>query len=618
MTLAAALLAITAHAQQLVPINSSDAQHIFTYQEIDYLEDSTGNLNFAQITAPGVHFSPNRSSTPQSIRQQSAYWYRIRILHDTTVKSTFLLEFFDQTIDHITAYVPGKSGNYDTVRLGESQVFEQRLFRHKNFEVLIHNDSSRVLTYYFRIQSAQTADVIIVLRTMQKFIGYALDEYFSFGIFYGMILIFSFYNLIMFIAMRQRQYLWYILYILSVAVFEMSTDGIAYQYLWPHATVFNEYAFALPLLGMSIFATLFTRALLHVKARAPRINGIMNLVLAARILFFVVAVCFYPHWLYYKFIDVLPLTLAFFTGVYIWAQGYRPARFFVLGYSFLFVGCMLKFLIMLGFTWLNTGIVSYYSLGFCFVMEMFFLSFAIGDKVRWLKRKKELAQREIIKQMTLREQLKDVLNRELEQQVAARTHELVEKNALIARQNEELSGANELLQHQQEEISRINDLLQQDNRLLKTNVEKVSRARALSAQMDFDEFSRIYPDRDSCFAFLADLKWKEGYTCRKCGHDNHFAGHMPFSRRCSRCSYEESVMANTIFQNTRIPVNKAFYMIFLIYTSKGKISSHKLASQLDIRQSTCWTYLTRVKALMEERKKDLREAGDEGWSKLVL
>jgi hypothetical protein len=59
-------------------------------------------------------------------------------------------------------------------------------------------------------------------------------------------------------------------------------------------------------------------------------------------------------------------------------------------------------------------------------------------------------------------------------------------------------------------------------------------------------------------------------------------------------------------------------MIFLIYSSKGKISSHKLSEILDIRQSTCWTYLGKIKKLMEDRKKELRQADEQGWSKLVV
>jgi len=140
----------------------------------------------------------------------------------------------------------------------------------------------------------------------------------------------------------------------------------------------------------------------------------------------------------------------------------------------------------------------------------------------------------------------------------------------------------------------------------------------MSAEVDFEEFSRIYPDRETCFKFLSDLKWEKGYACRKCENTHYGHGHLPYSRRCSKCGYEESVIAYTILQNTRIPINKAFYMIFLMYSTNGKISSHKLSEILSIRQSTCWAYSSRIKKVMEARKKELKNAGDKGWSKLVV
>ncbi|HEY0610993.1 MAG TPA: 7TM diverse intracellular signaling domain-containing protein [Chitinophaga sp.] len=607
-------------AQQAVTISDEVDQHIFTYGEIEYLEDPGGQFTIAELQGPAADklFKPSFQSTPQNHRLGVVYWYRIKIKHDPSVKKHFILEYFDQTIDEITAYMPDSSGHYQARQLGDRYHFGQRLFRHKNFELELDKGRAGEQLYYFRIRSAQIADVIIVLRSVNKFIGYALNEYFSFGIFYGMILIFSFYNLIMFLAVRQVQYLYYVLYNLSVALYEACTDGIAYQYLWPGAPAWNQYAFAVPLCLMSIFALLFTRKLLYVRSRAPILDKVILGIIAARIGLFIAALLFNRSWFNYKFIEMIPLAVAFYTGIYIWLRGYRPARFFVLAYSFLFLGFMLKFFIMLGYDWLNFGVVSYYSLSFCFILEMFFLSFAIGDKVRLLKRKKDKAQRQIIRQMSENARLKDGLNRELESQVKERTRELSEKSELIAQQNEELQEANLLLQAQSEEISRMNALLEQDNRQLQTNVEKVSRARVLSAPVDFEEFSKIYPDKESCFRFLSELKWSQGYSCRKCGHDHYFHGHLIYSRRCAKCGYEESVTANTILQNTRIDINKAFYMIFLVYSTKGKISSHKLSEILNIRQSTCWSYSSRIKKVMEDRKKSLQQSDEKGWSKLVM
>lgn len=620
LVLLAGLWGGTTTAQQKVQIDSTLREHIFTYREIEYLEDPKGSFTIGQVSSDSMsaRFLPNNVSTPQNQGLGKYIWYRVKVGHNLDGHQYYLLEFFDQTIDDIQAYLPDTAGNYSFKQLGDQYPFAQRWFHHKNFEIPLDNNRSGDAVYYFRIKSAQTADIILVLRSIDRFVSYALSEYLTFGIFYGMIFIFSFYNLIMFIAMRQRQYLYYVLYNLSVVLYEMCTDGIAYQWLWPNSPDWNEHAFAWPLLSMSIFALLFTRSLLYVQGRAPLLNKIIMGVIVARCLYFLGCLLINPYWFNYKFIEVIPLAVAFYTGIYIWLKGYRPARFFVLGYSFLFLGFMLKFFIMLGYTWLNFGIVSYYSLSFCFILEMFFLSFAVGDKVRLLKKKRDKAHRQMIRQMTENARLKDNLNQELEAQVQARTRQLSEQSHVIAAQNEELLKSNALLEAQAEEISRMNALLEQDNRQLQTNVEQVSRARALSTSVDFEEFSKIYPDKESCLRFLADLKWTAHFSCRKCGNDHYYPGHQPYSRRCSKCGYEESATAYTIYQNIRIPINKAFYLTFLVYSSKGKISSHKLSDILEIRQSTCWSYATRILKMMDERKKELKQANGQGWSLLVL
>lgn len=614
------LVLLSSNAQQVVSIQDTVSQHIFTFKEIEVIEDTTNRFTFEQISSKAFdkEFKASSSSTPQTKKLNQTYWFRIKVKPNELARKSFLLEFFDQTIDHITAYIPQGDHHYKVENLGDANEFNKRLIHHKNFEIPLQNEGKEVQTYYFKIQSSQISDIIIVLRTAEWFISYALDEYFYFGIFYGMILVFSFYNLIMFVAMRQKQYLYYVLYNLSVGLFEMSTDGIAYQYLWPNASSWNQVSYAFALCATSIFALLFTRELLFVKAKAPKLNKLIMWVITCRIVFFVYCYLFDQHLFSYKFLEAIPLSVAFFTGIYIYKKGYQPARFFVLGYSFLFAGFCLKFLIMLGISWLNFGAISYYSLSFCFILEMVFLSFAIGDKVRILKLKKDKAQQKIIRQMAVNAKLKDTLNQELETKVEERTREVYHKSLIIESKNQALEEANALLQQQAEEISRMNVLLEQDNEELQTSVEKVTRDRVMNTDVDFEEFSKIYPDKESCYAFLAELKWSKGYHCRKCNSDHYFNGHILHSRRCSKCGYEESVTTYTVFHNTRIPINKAFYMIFLIYSSKGKISSHKLSELLSIRQSTCWTFGSRIKKVMEDRKKILKKNSKNGWSQLVI
>jgi hypothetical protein len=607
-------------AQTVVPLNDSVKQHIFEYKQVYYFEDTTGRAQFAATGIPAfdTRFKVNPEPTPVTKNINSAYWYRIKIGGNPNTKNNWLLEFFDQTIDSITVYSPNAQHQYTATLLGSNRPFEARFYHHKNFSLNLMNPKAGDAVYYVRIRSHHSVNVIMVLRTVSWFISYALDEYFFFGVFYGMILVFGLYNLMMFVAMRKVQYLYYIAYNISIGLYEMCADGIAYQYIWPNNPVWNHYAYGIALFAASIFAVLFTQSLLNLKVNAPRLYKATSWVIALRSVFFLACLTINNSWFNYKIIEFVPLLLAFYSGCYTWVKGYKPARFFVIGYSFLLTGFIIKSCIALNWWVLPVTEFAYYSLSVCFITEMLFISFAIGDRVRILKKQTDDAQLAIIAQMKQNEELKDNLNKRLEEQVQERTKELVEKSSMIADQNEELRAVNDLLQQQAEEISRMNVLLEKDNIILHNDIEKVTHDRVMSAEVDFEEFSKIYPDRETCFKFLSDLKWETGYACRKCSGTHYGGGHLPYSRRCSKCGYEESVIAYTILQNTRIPINKAFYMIFLMYSTKGKISSHKLSEILSIRQSTCWAYSTRIKKAMEAHKKEIKNAGSKGWSKLVI
>jgi hypothetical protein len=616
-------------AQQTFPVDSGTFEHLFGQKEIKLLEDKKGTLSLQQVMSPEYEkkFQENPAYYPKNYNLHSWYWYKIKIKFGVSVKSEdCLLEFFDQTTDDITAYLPDSTGHYVAKKSGAKYNFQNRLYRHKNFEFRIIDRRKGEYTYYFRLKSVEQINVIIVYRTVAYFIHYALTEYLTYGLFYGMILIFCFHNLLMFIAVKRLQYLFYVLYILSVGFYEMSVDGIAFQYLWPQSPSWNEYAYGIALFLLSVFALEFAKELLQVKTLAKGLYKLINVVLIVRTVYFLYCLFFNKSLFIYKFVDAITLAIAFYTGIKVWSEGFKPARFFVLGYTFLFLGFLVKAATVLG---LNLGMVNrvlgHYSLSLSFILEMVFLSFSIGDQVRLLRKDKDAAQEETINQMAINVALKDTINQELEQQVMVRTSEVIQKSDelvkqshIIEVQNEELLAKNEQLEKQADEIQRMNQLLQKDNIQLKTNIEKVTDARVQSTELSFEEFSAKYPDQETCYQSLSELKWSNGYQCTRCGNTNYCGGRMPYSRRCTKCTYEESALQKTIFHNNRIPINKAFYLVYLMYASKGTISSHQLSEKLGIRQSTCWSYAIRVKKVMNERKRETKKGGPQGWSRLVI
>jgi len=600
-----------AHAQVPFEIDDAIEERNFMPYELTYFVDLEDKLTFIEISS--VEFS-NRFNTHANyqnvdFKTNAAYWIRLPIKHASASNKTWLLEFYDQTIDHIEAYIPQNDGAYQIVNLGDQHPFSNRLFLHKNFEIQLDMQRDTVMVYYFKVRSHEFADIRIALRSANRFIYYALNEYFLFGTFYGMILIISLYNFLVYLAMREIKNIFYVCYILSVAGYAMSMDGIGFQYLWPNHPEWNNYAVGVFLYSLIVWALIFTRKFLSTRANAPTLDRALKWMIIIRTAIFFIELFFFPQFLTYRNLEIIPLSLIFYTAITVWKGGYKPARFFVIAYGILFAGFFMRMLLY--FNVLPFTTITHYSLHFSFVLEMLFLTFALGDRIRILKDMRDRALRRIIHQHELNMQLKDKVNRELEEKVQERTLELDHKN-------QELEETNQKLVQQADKINKINSMLDLDNWKLKSSIKEVLNERLQEKTMDYTQFKTLYPDNLACYRFLETLKWENGFACKKCGNEKYFNGSTKFARRCSRCGYNESITAFTIFQGIKFPIEKAFYIAYLTVTGKKESTLEALAQKLDMGTNTVWAFKTKVNARIAELEKQHKRPLLSRWEEVIL
>jgi hypothetical protein len=113
------------------------------------------------------------------------------------------------------------------------------------------------------------------------------------------------------------------------------------------------------------------------------------------------------------------------------------------------------------------------------------------------------------------------------------------------------------------------------------------------------EFQKMYPTDRECYKYLAEMKWKNGFICKKCGHTHYCKGIKEFDRQCTKCRRLESPTAGTLFHQIKFPILKAFYIVYEVSTSKNGISSCELSRKLELRQKTCWLFKQKVMKAME-------------------
>jgi transposase-like protein/predicted RNA-binding Zn-ribbon protein involved in translation (DUF1610 family) len=110
-------------------------------------------------------------------------------------------------------------------------------------------------------------------------------------------------------------------------------------------------------------------------------------------------------------------------------------------------------------------------------------------------------------------------------------------------------------------------------------------------------FVKELPDDDACKAYLAKIKWKDGFKCMKCGHTKgcEKAG---FKYQCYNCQHVESSTANTLFHKVKFGLQKAFCIVFEMTTSSKSVSSIQMGKRFDVRQGTAWYFMQKVRTAM--------------------
>lgn len=602
-------LSLGAHSQTATIEDGVD-ERIFLLKDLEFFIDSTNSFTFSEVSDPAFasKFRQRKSYQNKDYQSGASYWIRFSVKHNPS-KKVWLLEFYDQTIDVIEAFVPKADGTYERSIMGDKYPFNQREFAHKNFEVRLDNMPGTIQYYYFRVQSHEFADIRIAFRSVVRLIYYALNEYFLFGTFYGMILIIALYNFLVFLAIREIKNVYYIFYIVSVALYAMSLDGVGFQYLWPTHPEWNDYTAGIFLYFLIFWALVFTRRFLSTRAKVPRLDRALKAMIVVRTLMFLFEFFFYPEFFAFRFIEIFPLSLIFYTGMLVWSRGYRPARYFVIAYGLLLLGFLLRSLVFFNIIAITT--LSHYSLHFSFVVEMLFLTFALGDRITILKDNRDRAMKRIIQQHELNMQLKDKVNKELERKVTERTIELNQKNA-------QLEESNTKLLSQTHEINQINSVLDLDNWKLKNKIKVVLEERLLETTMDYEEFKTLYPDTLGCYRFLELLKWEREFHCRKCSNDKYFEGAQKFSRRCTRCGYNESITANTVFHNVKSPIEKAFFIAYLAVTGKKGYTLEVLSTMLNLRINTIWAFRNKVLEQIRQMESKGQKPTVSRWQSVIL
>jgi transposase-like protein len=116
---------------------------------------------------------------------------------------------------------------------------------------------------------------------------------------------------------------------------------------------------------------------------------------------------------------------------------------------------------------------------------------------------------------------------------------------------------------------------------------------------DLPSFLKRFGTDAKCRAYLVRARWPEGFRCSGCGHCEAYSHKQRLIEECRSCGKQHSILAGTMFEQTKTGLSKWFLAIYLVTSSKGGISAMELQRQMGFGSyGTAWSWLHKIRRAM--------------------
>ncbi len=335
--------------------------------------------------------------------QRGAFWFHARLVNRNVDETRWLLVQEYPLSDRVDVHV-----RYPDGRTVHQSGGDHIRYRHPNFLLDLPRDTP--VDVLVRVESQSSMQVPLHLYTQHAFTEVSRDAQLAIGLYYGILLALFFYNLVLWLSLRDASYFWYLCHITAFGLVLFTLNGFGFEYLWPHSAWVADHSVPISICLALIAMLQFSRTFLELPRRWPRGNLLLLALMAFFILFAIASL-----WLPLRLSTPIAsrAVLAGVAGiviatVYVLRQGYAPAKLLLLAWSMFLLGTAVFTLLAFGL--LPKNFVTEYGVQIGSALEMLLLSIALGHRYAALRNENQ--------------RIVDDANQRLERKVAQRTQEV--------------------------------------------------------------------------------------------------------------------------------------------------------------------------------------------------
>ncbi|MBB6609742.1 sensor histidine kinase [Pontibacter sp. Tf4] len=394
---------------------------------------------------------------------KTVHWVRVMLHNDSRSPQERYLYAGDWS--RVELYLQHPDGTIEKRQTGQLLKIADRDVPQNKPYVRVHLAPESSTLLYLRLQGEidlyKPRHLSLQLDTPGQVVKANNSRLFGQGIFIGIIVVMALYNLVLYISVRDRSYLYYVMALTGTGLYYMFYHGFALELLWPNAPYWNAHSFAFLVTFNGIFRLLFTRSYLDTRQTMP----VWDKVLTFLALLYAIPVAmgllsyFTPLDLLKVCVDLIGviggavLVAMLLVGIHAFYKGYRPALYFVFANVLFVVGSLL--FILKEMHWLPDTMLTLYAAQVGMVAQVVLFSLGLAYRLNTVTselanevlEKKRLELEKEVERKHLIEQQKE----ELEITVANRT-------AALRHKTQELKHTVRQLKASELKLMRINSI----------------------------------------------------------------------------------------------------------------------------------------------------------------
>lgn len=355
--------------------------------DLEYLEDPEREFTLSDVQGRFAdRFTPGNGQTLNKGYTNSAYWLHVRLSNSAKSLATIrraVLQLDYPMLDDIEIYVVRQEVAEGYWHSGDLFPASSRPIEHGTFVFPVEMGPNTIKDIYLCVKGSSSMRLPLILWDELEFHKAERTSALLHGLFYGILMLMAFYNLCLFISVRDINYLLYVGYTCSITLFQSIMIGDAPVYLWGEFPAINEHIMPVSIALTAAFLIYFSYRVLDFSQHSPRIGIFLKYLGGFQILLLAAALTLpYGPSIRTASVDALLVCLCIIVvAVYAAIQRERSAIYFLFAWLMLLTGAIVLALVSLGMMPANAFTTNAFYFGN--TIEVTLLSLSLAERMRF-------------------------------------------------------------------------------------------------------------------------------------------------------------------------------------------------------------------------------------------